>query len=411
VNVERELPRLFDPTPVTEPLRPGIRQANPRAGVIDLALGHPDPGLLPVEGLKHAAIRVMETYGADALAYGAPAGPSPLIAWICERLGDVDARAPTPDCVVVSAGNSHALDQLVTLLTLPGDVVLVEAPTYHLAVRIFQDHPVRIVAVPTDADGLDVDSLRTTLARERRDGNVVRMLYTIPTFHNPTGRCLAYTRRLELVDLADLERLLIVEDDAYRELAYGGVAPASLWSLAPPGTVIRLGSFSKSLAPGLRAGFITADPILARRITTSGVLDSGGGISHFASLVIAEYAAAGDYARHVETLRHAYTGRRDTLLAALSRFLGGRATWIRPLGGYFAWITLDGDIDTARALPAVLAQGAEYVPGNAFYLDLGQGASSFRLAFSHCSPDELTEAVSRIARALAASHQAAPGQH
>jgi DNA-binding transcriptional MocR family regulator len=371
--------------------------------MIDLALGHPDPSLLPVDGLKHAVARVMETYGTDALAYGAPAGPLPLITWICERLGIVDARAPTHDSVVLSAGNSHALDQLVTLLAAPGDVVLVEAPTYHLAVRIFQDHPVRIVSVPTDSDGLMVDGVKAALAHQRRSGNAIRMLYTIPTFHNPTGRCLVDQRRRELVDFAHSEGLLIVEDDAYRELAYDGVAPASLWSLAPSGTVIRLGSFSKSLAPGLRAGFITADPIIAARISASGMLDSGGGISHFTSLVIAEFAATGDYALHVETLRQAYTARRDALLSALSRSLGDRASWIHPLGGYFAWVTLDADIDTARVLPRVLARGADYMPGSAFYLDPGQGASSLRLAFSHYSADELTEGVTRIARGIAAA--------
>jgi 2-aminoadipate transaminase len=385
-----------------EPLSLGLRQAEPRPGIIDLALGHPDPSLLPVDGLKHAIARVMESYGTDALAYGAPAGPRPLITWICERLGVVDARAPTPDSVVLSAGNSHGLDQLVTLFAAPGDVVLVEAPTYHLAVRIFQDHPLRIVSVPTDSDGLMVDCVQTALADQRRTGSVVRMLYTIPTFHNPTGCCLGGERRRELVDFAHREGLLIVEDDAYRELTYDGLAPASLWSLAPPGTVARLGTFSKSLAPGLRAGFITADPTIAARISGSGMLNSGGGISHFTSLVIAEFAATGDYVLHVQRLRQAYMSRRDALLSALSQFLGDRARWIYPRGGYFTWVTLNGDVNTESVLPSVVARGADYMPGNAFYLDSAQGTDSFRLAFSHYGPDELTEGVRRIAEAMGA---------
>jgi DNA-binding transcriptional MocR family regulator len=379
---------------------PGLRQTDPRPGVIDLSLGHPDPTLLPVDGLKRAVARVMETYGTDALAYGASAGPRPLITWICERVGVVDARAPAPDSVVLTAGNSHGLDQLVTLFAAPGDAILVEAPTYHLALRIFQDHPVRIVSVPTDSDGLMVDCLQAALADQRRAGNVVRMLYTIPTFHNPTGRCLTDERRRELVDCAQRKGLLIVEDDAYRELAYDGPAPPSLWSLAPPGTVVRLGSFSKSLAPGLRAGFITADPTIADRIADSGMLDSGGGISHFTSLVIAEFAATGDYALHVERLRQSYTIRRDALLSALSGFLGDRARWVHPRGGYFAWVTMDGGINTERLLPSVVASGADYMPGNSFYLDSAQGTDSFRLAFSHYGPDDLTEGVRRIAEAM-----------
>jgi DNA-binding transcriptional MocR family regulator len=226
------------------------------------------------------------------------------------------------------------------------------------------------------------------------------MLYTIPTFHNPTGRCLTDERRRELVDCAQRKGLLIVEDDAYRELAYDGPAPPSLWSLAPPGTVVRLGSFSKSLAPGLRAGFITADPTIADRIADSGMLDSGGGISHFTSLVIAEFAATGDYALHVERLRQSYTIRRDALLSALSGFLGDRARWVHPRGGYFAWVTMDGGINTERLLPSVVASGADYMPGNSFYLDSAQGTDSFRLAFSHYGPDDLTEGVRRIAEAM-----------
>jgi 2-aminoadipate transaminase len=380
-----------------------LRQFEPRPGIIDMGWGHPSPDLLPVEGLKQAAARVLETYGADALAYGTPAGPGPLIAWICDRLRSIDARAPTPDSIVLSAGNSHALDQIATLITAPGDVVLVEAPTYHLAVRIFRDHPVDVLGVPTDRSGLLLNELTDTCRRLRRQQRSVRLLYTIPTFHNPTGTCLADDRRRELVEIAEAEGLLIIEDDAYRELTYGGVAPPSLWSLAPPGTVVRLGSFSKSLAPGLRAGFIVSDPIITSRIRHSGVLDSGGGISHFSSLVVAEFAASGEFVRHVARLQAAYTDRRDAMLSALSKHLEGRAQWTHPKGGYFIWLTLRDTDDTAALLPKVEAQGASYLPGTTFYLDGVEGTSSMRLAFSRYGPDELVEGVRRIASTIAAA--------
>ena len=380
-----------------------LRQFEPRPGIIDMGWGHPSPELLPVEGLKQAAARVLETYGTDALAYGTPAGPGPLIAWICDRLRSIDARAPEPDLIVLSAGNSHALDQLATLITVPGDVVLVEAPTYHLAVRIFHDHPVDVVGVPIDSSGLLPDELKNTIHRLRRQDRSVRLLYTIPTFHNPTGTCLSDDRRRVLVDIAGAEGVLIVEDDAYRELTYGSTAPPSLWSLALPGRVVRLGSFSKSLAPGLRAGFIVSDPTISSRIRHSGVLDSGGGISHFSSLVVAEFAASGAFVSHVARLQAAYTARRDAMLWALSEHLEGRAHWTHPKGGYFIWLTLRDGEDTAALLPQVEAQGASYLPGTTFYLDGVEGISSIRLAFSRYGPDELVEGVRRIASTIAAA--------
>ena len=371
-----------------------------RPGIIDLAWGHPDQDLLPVDALRQAASRVFDRYGPDALNYGYAAGPGPLIDCVCDRLAEVDARAPAPDSVVISAGSSQALDQLATLLTDPGDAVLVENPTYHLAVRILRDHPVELAPVPTDSGGLRIDALGEIVARLRQGGRAGRLLYTVPTFHNPTGGSLAADRREELVRFAETAGLLIVEDDAYRELSYDGPAPPSLWSLARPGTVVRLGSFAKSLAPGLRSGFITADPPLVNRIRDSGVLDSGGGISHFSSLVVAEFMRSGDYARNVERLREEFRRRRDALLAALSDQLGERASWLRPAGGYFTWLTLAPGQDAAAYLPAAEADGTSYMPGATFYLGTGEGSRNLRLAFSRYAPDRLAEAARRLARAL-----------
>jgi len=248
--------------------------------------------------------------------------------------------------------------------------------------------------------GLRVDVLEQTVRRLRQQHRQVRLLYTIPTFHNPMGVSLAEERRRELVEFAETEEVLIIEDDAYRELSYDGAAPPSLWSLASPGAVIRLGSFAKSLAPGLRAGFITADAAFASRIRESGLLDSGGGISHFSSLMVAEFAATGEYARNVETLRKTYTERRDALLSALSQHLDGRATWLHPAGGYFVWVTLPTGHDASALLPLAETNGSSYLPGSTFYLEAGEGLRSLRLAFSRYRPDELVEAVRRLSPIL-----------
>ena len=379
-----------------------VRQFVTRDGIIDLAWGHPAPELLPVDGLRRAADRVFDRYGTDALTYGYAAGPGPLIAWLCEHLGSIDARSPTPESVIATAGNSHALDQVATLLTAPGDCVLVESPTYYLAARILRDHPLELVPVSSDRDGMRVEALRTTVAALRREGRRVRLLYCVPTFNNPTGASLSLVRRQQLVDFAAEERVVVVEDDAYRELSYDGPPPPSLWSMATPGTVVRLGSFSKSLAPGLRSGYLTADPPTVDRIRDSGLLDSGGGVSHFTSLLVAEFARSGDYATNVEGLRSAYRERRDALLAALSVCLDGRVSWRRPDGGYFVWLTLAPGEDSEALLARAESAGTSFMTGRTFYVAPSpvDGGRSLRLAFTRYAPELLAEAARRLASAL-----------
>ncbi len=376
-----------------------LGQAAVSDDVIDLGLGHPDPDLLPVAELQAAASVAFDRYGTDILSYGAAAGPPPTIAFICERLSVVDARPPSPDEVVITAGNSHGLEQAVTMTARPGDAVLVEAPTYHLALRILRDHPVEIVPVASDARGLVVDATAEAIAAVRGRGVTPRLLYTVPTYNNPTGVSLDAGRRQALVDLAATEGVTILEDDVYRELVYEGTAPPSLWSLAEPGTVMRLGSFSKSLSPGLRVGYMTADAAIANASVEGGLLESGGGISHIASLVVAEYARTGAYATNVTHLCAVYGARRDALIAALESELADMADWTVPAGGYFVWVTFRSPVDLPALRAAAERHGTSFVPGTVFFADGLGGRSSLRLAFSRYPEAQLSEAVRRLALA------------
>jgi len=379
---------------------PRLLQLVDRPGILDLSWGHPGLDLLPAEGLRAAAAETLELHGSDALGYGRDAGPVPFREFVRDRLAATDARAPLVDEIVATAGASHGLDLVATLLTSPGDVVLVESPTYHLAVRILRDHPLELVPVPFDGGGMRVDALGELVVRLRASGRRPRFVYAIPTFHNPTGATLVDDRRRELVDLAAAEGLVVIEDDVYRELAYDGAAPASLWSRGEPGVVVRLGSFSKSLAPGLRLGYLTADAATASRIAGSGLLESGGGIAHLQALVVATFGASGAYASHVELLRTAYRARRDALLAALEEHLPPETSWTVPRGGYFTWATLPGRLDATALLPAAEARGTAYVTGRTFYVDGDGGRGSLRLAFSRYSPPELAEAARRLGAAV-----------
>ena len=372
-----------------------------RPGIIELSWGQPDAKLLPAEKLSRAAEVALAEAGADALAYGANSGPGSLLAWLRERIARTEGKAVAHDEIVITGGNSEGLDQLCTLGTLPGDVVLVESPTYHLAARILRDHPLELVPVPVDSDGLNVEAVQAALAALKRAGRSARMLYTIPTFHNPTGVTLSPERRQSLIEVAVEAGLLIVEDDVYRELAYDAPAAPSLWSVAPPGTVARLGSFAKSLAPGVRLGWLTGPSALVQKIVNSGLRDSGGGANHFAAMVVAAFCGLGLYDDHVASLRDAYRTRRDSLLSALAKHMPPGVTWTCPGGGFFVWVTLPPEMNAGALLPAAEQAGLSFIPGTNFHLD-GRGANTLRLAFSLFSPEALAEGGRRLAQVVGA---------
>jgi DNA-binding transcriptional MocR family regulator len=373
-----------------------------RPGIIDLGWGHPDPALMPVEAVREATSAALTKYGPDALAYGAGQGPGPLIEWLRERIGRTEGRTPAPDELLITGGNSQALDQVCGLYARPGDTVLVEAPTYHLAVKILRDHPLRLVPVPLDEDGLQVDALAATIERLKGDGCRPRFLYTIPTYHNPTGACLGAERREALVALAVAEDFLIVEDDVYRELAYDGPPPSSLWSMAPVGRVLRLGSFAKSLAPGLRLGWATGDPTLIARMVQGGLLDSGGGINHFGAMAVAALCEAGAFDAQIARLRAAYREKRDALHGALTEYLPEGCAWARPGGGFFIWLRLPPDKRVDAVLAAAEAGGMAFAPGSRFAPADAASTSgdTLRLAFSYYSPERLREAARLLGAAL-----------
>ncbi len=379
---------------------PSLTQFQHAPGVIDLSWGHPDPSLLPVAQLRASAARVFDRYGTDALGYGNPAGPPPLIEFIVERLGLTDARAPAPAEVLVTSGASQAIDLAAHHLLQPGDTALVDVPTYHLAMRILSDHPVALIGVPSDHEGILLEQLAATVADLRRRGERPRLLYTIPTFRNPTGSTLPAERRAALLAFAATEDLVIVEDDTYRELSYDGPAPPSLWAQDTAGVVVRAGSFAKSVAPGLRVGYLTAGPALVERMITGGLLDSGGGTAHFAGTVLAEYAAVGDYAAQVERFQNAYRAQRDALLASLEANMPDGATWTRPGGGFFTWLDLPPGVRASAVGEAATANGIGFIPASPFYVDRTTAPESLRLAFSMYPPEDLNEAGARLAAAI-----------
>lgn len=346
--------------------------------------------------MKRAAELALTRYGAEALAYGADAGAGPLLEWLARRIEQREGRAPTSQEIMLTGGNSDALDQVCSFFTSPGDVVLAEDFTYHLAVRILRDHLLEIIPVATDEDGIQVSALQATLNELKHAGRSPRFLYTIPTFHNPTGASLSEARRRGLVKVAAAEHLRIVEDDVYRELGYDGVAPPSLWSLAPD-IVLRMGSFAKATAPGLRLGWLTGKAELVHRMVNGGLRDSGGGINHFTAMVMSEFCEQGFFDQQVERLRAAYRTRRD----ALAEALGGAVPSARfniPAGGFFIWVALE-NTDTSTLRARAEAEGVDFIPGTRFALN-GGGQNILRVAFTLYPPAELRQAAQRLSRVI-----------
>ena len=382
---------------------PQTTQLQLRPGIIELNWGQPDPELLPKEAVSSAAAAVLARVGGDALSYGAAAGAGPLLAWLRAHIAQTEPQAVAADEIAITAGNSDAIDQVCTLFTQAGDVVLVESPSYHLALRIMRDHPLRLVPVATDEHGLQVELLAQTVRDLQRAGSNVRMLYTVPTFHNPTGVSLSAERRLALVQLAQQAGFFIVEDDVYRELHYDAPAPPALWTLAPRGTVLRLGSFAKSLAPGLRLGWINGSAQQVRRLVDGGLRDSGGGVNHLTAMVAGELCTTGGFELYVQRFRNAYRERRNALLAALSEQMPAGCSWQVPAGGFFVWVTLPAGLDATALLPHAEAAGMAFIPGANFHLD-GRGSNTLRLAFSLYPPQELAHAAQRLGKAVRLLH-------
>jgi DNA-binding transcriptional MocR family regulator len=353
-----------------------------------------------VEQWSAAVAQALREFGARALTYGCAPGPGPLIEWLAEHLRRTDrGEYRTPE-FFVTAGASHALELVSAVLTRPGDVVVVDSPTYHLALRVLADRGAEIVGAPADAEGLDPVATGELIGRVRRDGRRVAMLYLVPTFGNPISRNLPVQRRLALVELAGRSGVTLVEDDTYRELVYDGAAPASLWALAGGAPVVRIGSFSKTVAPGLRLGWLNARPELVRTIAGLGYVDSGGGVNHTNALAMATFGASGGYDRHVEQLRAGYARQRDALVAGLHAAVPGPVP--APRGGWFIWLPLPDGLSGPALRPFAERLGVSYLDGSRFFVGPG-GESHIRLSFSMLEPPDLTEAASRLATAIQAA--------
>ena len=384
-------------SPSFDPLE-GV-QADGPAGAIPFVYGHPDPDLLPVEKIIAAAEQALRARGRLALQYGPEQGYGPLLDYLIGKVERDEGLHIARANIMLCAGAAQGLDTAARLFTRSGDVVLVEAPSYHEAIATLRDHPVELRQVPMDDQGLVVEALAERLEVLKRAGRRVAFLYTIPTFQNPAGITLTAERREALVELAAEQGLLLVEDDVYRDLCYEGRVPPSLFELAGGRGVIRLGSFSKILAPGLRLGWIIAEATVIRQIATCGLKGNEGGANPFVAHVVAAFCQEGWLEPHITRLVARYRARRDALVVALEREMSDDVRWTRPAGGFFVWLTLPAPLEAEAVLAESTERGVVFAPGVRFFAE-GGGRRNLRLPFSFLSEAQMAEGVRILAEVI-----------
>ncbi len=372
------------------------------AGALPFIYGHVDPTLFPIEQLRAAADQALQTYGPLALNYGTERGCRPLLDYLQTKLTRDHGLPIQPDNLFLVPGASAGLDMVCRLYTRPGDVVLVEAPSYHEALDIIRDYPVHLSAIPIDDQGLVIEALAERLQTLAEAGQHVAMLYTIPTFQNPSGVTMSTARRRALLDLAHRHDLLIVEDDVYRNLAFTADVPPSLYALDATDhgeTVIHLSSFSKILAPGLRLGWVLAAPCHTQRLISSGLTCSGGGANPFVAYTVAIFGQQGWLEPHIARLVARYRQRRDAMLTALERAMPPGVRWTHPQGGFFVWLTLPEPLRADEVLAQAHRHDITFLPGGPFFAQ-GGGGAHIRLPYSFIAPSEMTQGIHTLAQII-----------
>ena len=366
---------------------------NDHPDMVFFGSGVPAKELFPVERLQESSAAAWAD-GLAALDYGEAEGYGPLRQLIAERMRRHGAQVD-PDDIVITNGSQQGIDNVVRAVVDPGEVVLVEAPTFMDAIRIFRSHGAEVVGVPMDDEGMRPDALRATLARLR---STPRILYLIPTYQNPTGITMSLPRRREILGAAREAGMLVLEDDPYGELRYDDVELPSLRALDP--AVIHLGTFSKTFAPGLRIGWVvTGDPL--RRMLLS--IKEGTDIQTERIMTRTVYHAVRGYLDdHLDRAREIYRGRRDAMVHALEREMPAGTTWTVPEGGFFVWVQLPEGMNADDLLPAAARNGVIYLPGSWFFPDRSE-VRGLRLNFSTLPEERIVEGVRRLGETLRAA--------
>lgn len=365
---------------------------------ISFAGGYPDPDVFPVEELKEVSVEALDKYGKKALQYSATEGVPELRQYLVKFMEEEEnVKGLGEENIIITTASQQSLFLVGLVLIDPGDVVMVEAPTYLGALSAFDPFEPDYVSVPTDDDGIIPEKLEEMVIDLKKKGKKVKFLYVIPTFQNPAGYTLSLARRKRIVEIAEEQDFLIVEDDPYSYLVYEGERPPCVKSFDKSDHVIYLSTFSKTFVPGFRLGWIVAHKDIIRRIAISkqaADLCSGAYMQYITYL----YMQKGHFMKHIEAMRDIYKVKHAAMLEALDKYMSDipGVYWSKPKGGFFVWLVLPETVDCDQLFDKAIEHRVVYVRGSAFFAD-GRGKNTARLNFSQPKVEDIDKGIKILA--------------
>ena len=362
--------------------------------VISMAGGLPSQESFPVKEMQESFTRTLDEVKGNALQYGATEGYMPLRQWIAGYMNSQDIECNEKN-IMVTSGSQQGIELVARALIEPGDRVVVESPSYMAALQVFKNEGAKIIAAPSDHEGIMIEGLKELLEEVKP-----KFIYVIPTFQNPSGLTLGKERREKLIKIAQELEILILEDNPYGELRYKGEAQAPLKSVAAPDEVIYLGTFSKIVAPGLRLGWMVTTPENIKKLAA--LKQSSDLLSNQTSqIALFKFLETGILPAHIERIKGLYKVKRDAMEEALKKHFPDGVTWTDAEGGMFVWATLPEGLDTMKMFPKAMAEKVAYVPGATFYPDGDdRGDRSMRLIFSGPTPEQIEEGIKRLGEVI-----------
>ena len=363
-----------------------------RPDIVSLAGGMPNLSALPMDMMAEVVNKLIRENGSEALQYGSGQGHPKLREQICDVMA-LEGISAHPDDVIVTTGSQQALDLITRIFIDPGDVILVEAPSYVGALGTFKQYQAQVVHVEMDQNGIIPQALRNAIAQIKKSGRKIKFIYLIPNYQNPAGVLLSADRRTEILEICHTEQIFVVEDNPYGLLGFDKPSPNAMRA-EDSENVIYLGTFSKTIAPGFRVGWALIPQSLKEKL----VIASESSIlcpSNFSQLSISSYLADQPWRAQIASFTKLYKVRKDAMLESLQKYFPAGTSWTKPEGGFYVWITLPPEIDTNALMPKAIVAKVAYVPGTAFYAD-GFGSWSMRLSYCYPTPERIRDGVKSL---------------
>ena len=365
--------------------------------VISLAGGMPDPETFPVEDIKEIVQKVLNENSARALQYSSTEGLPDLRKCILDFLAK-DNISGELDNIIISSGSQQGLDLVGKAFLNPGDIAIVELPSYLAALNAFRSYGGVLVGIPMDEDGMKMDVLEEKLTQLKNSGKKVKFIYTISNFQNPAGVTLTLARRKKLIEIAHKFNVLIIEDNPYEKLRFEGESIPSIYSMEKNGSVISLGTFSKILCPGLRLAWILGnDEIIKKLVILKQATDLCTNI--MGQLIAFEYCQSGKLEKRINSNVSIYRKKRDVMLNSLEKYFPTETSWTKPQGGFFVVASLPEYMDTGELFKQAIEENVAYVPGSPFFAD-GEGKNTMRLSFCYPSLEDIEEGIKRLGQVI-----------